>query len=711
MALKVWLPLDGDLRNLGASDVTITNNGATVNNSGKIGKCYSPATITITNINNLSFDNSSYCFWAKTNSTSSWQMIIGIDNSSNSQIHGIYVADSARYKLEYNPSLNIYNAEIGSWHHYAFIIKNGESRCYYDGVLQRTSSEAVTNDTIGRLRLGVGTSIFLNDVRIYDHCLSAAEVREIAMGLVLHYKLDGTNVKTGTNLISNIRTGNRTTKLTDGKNGVITNGTQEDTYFWADLNETITSGTTYKLSFNASGITEGARWIFSLENQSDASYYLYIYNGYNEYTFTAGSINWRTNTLLIDEKEQLDYANPATFWDFQLYKLSNTTIEVKDSSGYGHNGTINGVLTTSTNTSRYNNSCIFNGTDNAIQIPFNDIIKDQNYTISVWTYKTSIGSKSYQTILGGPSGFELEARNSGGTDPQFVGWNWGKPTATYEFNKWTLFTFVHTPSNSKLYVNGELKATGNAATIPTGNYYIGAWNTVTQQNYEGQMSDFRIYCTPLLGNDIKMLYNVGMKVDNLEGIHSFEFKEAGGRELLGGVPFTTSYSNHENIYTNYTNGEIKLTGSSSISTPYIEINPTGKTYYWDAIITKDASNVFYLGFERYDANKTARSNNATTYVIGGDSAAWTKKHVSGTVNLSTDGVNACKYITLRILNDWSSANNRTAIIHQLSLREISTAQKQSLNKNGILLLDELKEDSKAAFYKNGFIESTEFIEL
>jgi hypothetical protein len=40
MALRIWLPLNGSLENIGISDVTVTNNGATVDTAGKIGQCY-----------------------------------------------------------------------------------------------------------------------------------------------------------------------------------------------------------------------------------------------------------------------------------------------------------------------------------------------------------------------------------------------------------------------------------------------------------------------------------------------------------------------------------------------------------------------------------------------------------------------------------------------------------------------------------------------
>ena len=40
MSLRVWLPLTKDIKNYGASDTVVTNDGATVDTAGKIGSCY-----------------------------------------------------------------------------------------------------------------------------------------------------------------------------------------------------------------------------------------------------------------------------------------------------------------------------------------------------------------------------------------------------------------------------------------------------------------------------------------------------------------------------------------------------------------------------------------------------------------------------------------------------------------------------------------------
>ena len=40
MSLIHWWPLNGDLKDYGIRNVTLTNSGATLNNNGKIGKTY-----------------------------------------------------------------------------------------------------------------------------------------------------------------------------------------------------------------------------------------------------------------------------------------------------------------------------------------------------------------------------------------------------------------------------------------------------------------------------------------------------------------------------------------------------------------------------------------------------------------------------------------------------------------------------------------------
>jgi hypothetical protein len=84
----------------------------------------------------------------------------------------------------------------------------------------------------------------------------------------------------------------------------------------------------------------------------------------------------------------------------------------------------------------------------------------------------------------------------------------------YELDKWNMLTMIRTTSNTKFYLNGELKITGSAGSIPSGNYFIGSWSTTTGQNYRGQIQDFRLYTTVLTDKDIQSLYQNSAYIDD-----------------------------------------------------------------------------------------------------------------------------------------------------------------------------------------------------
>ena len=146
--------------------------------------------------------------------------------------------------------------------------------------------------------------------------------------------------------------------------------------------------------------------------------------------------------------------------------------------------------------------------------------------MNCWIYHDNTwSSKTWETIFGGPSGFELEAKNSSTNSPVLYAYSWGKGSAAYELNKWNMITMTRNASETKFYINGELKITGSAGTIPSGNYFIGAWASSSGQNYKGRISDFRLYSTVLSVEDIKMLYSISASVDKNGNMYAYEFKE------------------------------------------------------------------------------------------------------------------------------------------------------------------------------------------
>ena len=102
---------------------------------------------------------------------------------------------------DYSPGINV---GLNTWSHITLTYDGASLKSYLNGnlIATRDGALATRSKTAGEFRLGRDTRTTdtalngkLNDVRIYDHCLSVAEIHEVAQGLVLHYKLSETDIE------------------------------------------------------------------------------------------------------------------------------------------------------------------------------------------------------------------------------------------------------------------------------------------------------------------------------------------------------------------------------------------------------------------------------------------------------------------------------------------------------------------------------------
>lgn len=192
-----------------------------------------------------------------------------------------------------------------------------------------------------------------------------------------------------------------------------------------------------------------------------------------------------------------------------------------DCSGFGNNGTRVGTFFYNSNTPKYHVSTQYNGTDNTLKIPFDASVWPDNFTMSIWFRKDELGSKSYETLFGGPSGFEMDTRSGAATTLSLymASVRGGNVYTGFEFGKWYMVTLVNDGVNELYYINGDLVKTIEKKSMPVGTYYIGSWQTANKQNYMGLLSDARIYATALSASDIKSLYQNCATIDADGTIH------------------------------------------------------------------------------------------------------------------------------------------------------------------------------------------------
>lgn len=445
MSLQVWLPLNGTLDNQGLSSVTVTNNGATVDNNGKIGKCYYftpnqwikislPAEMT-------TIKNTTIAAWVKSHSTT--MALGGISHDGAATLAGVTLYSSG-WQLSGGGNWKYVNggtvANTQVWHHVACTIGDDEIITYLDGTKITSSTltaQTVTNTSLTStdnfIEIGCdhpgGDEYFtgyVNDFRIYDHALSAKEVKELAKGLVLHYKLDkinggNANLLVNTKNMVSITTGNNTCAwassggIVDGESKISATTGWTNTSYGARLKLSEMQGKTYTFSVDVKAGTSGATYVPLLEIRNatinsasrKAKYRTFSmklvsnntsvapttdYQRYY-YTFTlttdiftaqdsgnTGVVDWANDYLGLNihnhnnydyytKNWKLEEGSVPTPWcpnsvDSEYLALGYGT--EYDCSGYEHNGAITGELTNSSDTPRYNASTHINATNQKI---------------------------------------------------------------------------------------------------------------------------------------------------------------------------------------------------------------------------------------------------------------------------------------------------------------------------------------------------------
>lgn len=420
MSLLIWLPLHGNLINYGLANhkFELVNNAGTalsVGASGKTGSsCYQRTKVNtadyITSKTNLKLeDDFTMACWCKVTQVSGADSANGIltnHNHATNSGSGITlkeVGTSACYiscntgngsNRTYNTYYGTTNL-LGAWHHLCVTYQKATTayNLYVDGVCEKTftyGNSAQSNPVrIFDWSTGYSTNsayrpnCLLNDVRIYDHCLSPREIQYIATGLIAHYPLKDGGVESTTNLApyptpgTAISPGWDTTLhpgaisvsgWTNGYNsGVSTAGTKNPeigyhahwkvidgipTIVFPDINNGLSLGhrwlgvctggmqtkigpsTTYTISFDAKSNVEG--------KQISSGYY-YRVSGASSNNFHDGDISivlttsWKRYSLTFTTLSTLDTSISAAVYIYghkgSLYGISyvkNIQIELKD---------------------------------------------------------------------------------------------------------------------------------------------------------------------------------------------------------------------------------------------------------------------------------------------------------------------------------------------------------------------------------------------
>ncbi len=243
----------------------------------------------------------------------------------------------------------------------------------------------------------------------------------------------------------------------------------------------------------------------------------------------------RTPRQILEDMNAGRKNNPIAYWSFD--EGQGTTVYdrgiVKEVTGSGYDGTLTNMSTAGTSTAwtkygKVGGALKFDGVDDYINIPDNILATSSEFSIDGWinpSGENSTESYNEQILIDLRGQYQIfldwmETDDSNHKEAlQF--WIYDGLTDsvrvysgdyTAPVNKWTHFTVTYKDNNIKLYINGELNATGTSDPpgITTSDSKIGKDYSATDRLcFKGIMDEIKIYNYALTLDEIRQNYNQG----------------------------------------------------------------------------------------------------------------------------------------------------------------------------------------------------------
>jgi hypothetical protein len=461
------------------------------------------------------------------------------------------------------------------WVHVAVVIGVNNVKIYFDGVLTYNqgfaepfsyNGEPLTIGKMGHYYYGPDGYFawygFVEDVRFYDHPLSALEVKQLAQAKALHYNFNefqepttnllggqiiasydnwGTNSGTSNNFTSGEGTPGVSFNMTSYTDGGVR-------WYWTGGTRSCTQNTTYTVSaivkyttnphpnmfylrqYGASGqISEGG--LYSSSNNTNygggwtlAQATFTTLSGVTAFAFEGYQYSVNKIELYSLQVEQKGHATP--------FVTTSRTGIIQDKSGLENNTTLLEVDTPRyvTESKLGQGSYYFDGVND-----FMNLTSISNYplnggvTFAVWAKPTSNATWSRFMDFGNGAGVNnlLFARE--GSTSNLALHSYGATTGSMsvnalENNVWQHLAFtINSSGGAKIYKNGQL-ISSSVLPVPTvinrSNMYVGRSNWAGDAYYQGYMDDIRLYSTTLSDAEILDIYQTRAQISSNGRLHA-----------------------------------------------------------------------------------------------------------------------------------------------------------------------------------------------